>query len=70
MSQKMAGSFFCLAVYSAEYYSPMWLSVQHDCAVWSSDNKRDHCEILFTINNDSRWGMHDRVIERADQVLG
>ena len=70
MCQKMAGSFFCLKVYSAEYNSLMRLSVQHDCAVWSSDHKRDHREILFTINNDRRWWMHDRMIERADQVIG
>jgi hypothetical protein len=70
MCQKLAGSFFCLKVYSAEYYSLMWLSVQHDCAVWSSDHKRDYREIFFTINYDSRWWMHNCVIERANQFIG
>ena len=70
MRQKMVCGFFCLFVYSAEYDSLMWLSVQDDCAVWSGDHKRDDREIFFTIHNNRSWWMHNCVIERANQFFG
>ena len=65
----MLCGFTGFAVHRAEHNSFVRLAVQDDCPVMCSQDEGNNREIFFTINNDRRRGISNRMLQRADQLI-
>ena len=69
MSQEPLCGFTGFAVNGTEHNSFLGLAVQHDCPVMSGQDEGNNRKVFFTINNNGRRGISDRMLQRADQLI-